>query len=189
MDAPDTPHCRPKSSFGAFRTVSLLHELRCKTGKTGVINAQNHATKSHQNFLQWTHPIHPIGPYIHVLWHFGPFCYCMKFGANRAELGWLTHKFAERCRFGIFRNERTTYSSLDPKLMFWDISDHSITARSSVPKRAELGLSMHKFVKGCSVRIFRNERTRYTPLDLNLMFWCISDHSVIGWTSLQNGPS
>jgi hypothetical protein len=28
------------SCFGAFRTVSLLQESRCKTGRTGAINAQ-----------------------------------------------------------------------------------------------------------------------------------------------------
>jgi hypothetical protein len=30
----------PNSYFGAFRTVSLLHESRCKTGRTSAIDAQ-----------------------------------------------------------------------------------------------------------------------------------------------------
>ena len=38
-------------------------------------------------------------------------------------------------------------------------------------KRAEL---MQKFVPRSSVEIFRNERTRSTPLDPKLMFWCVS---------------
>ena len=38
-------------------------------------------------------------------------------------------------------------------------------------KRAEL---MQKFVPRSRVRIFRNERTRSTPLDPKLMFWCVS---------------
>ena len=31
-----------------------------------------------------------------------------------------------------------------------------------------------KFVQWCLVRIFRNERSRSTPLDPKLMFWCVS---------------
>src|SRR6185295_19565535 len=38
-------------------------------------------------------------------------------------------------------------------------------------KRAELG---QKFVPRSRVGIFRNERTRSTPLDPKLTFWCIS---------------
>src|SRR6185312_1415928 len=38
-------------------------------------------------------------------------------------------------------------------------------------KRAEL---VQKFVPRDRVGIFRNERTRSTPLDPKLMFWCVS---------------
>ena len=44
--------------LGAFGTVLLPHETRCKTGRT---SAKVRATKSRQNFSQRTHPIHPIG--------------------------------------------------------------------------------------------------------------------------------
>ena len=37
-------------------------------------------------------------------------------------------------------------------------------------KRAEL---VQKFVPRSRVGIFRNERTRSTPLDSKLMFWCV----------------
>ena len=37
-------------------------------------------------------------------------------------------------------------------------------------KRAEL---VQKFVPRSCFRSFRNKRTRYTPLDTKLMFWCI----------------
>ena len=40
-----------------------------------------------------------------------------------------------------------------------------------VAKRAEL---VQKFVPRSRVGIFRNERTRSSPLDPNLMFWCVS---------------
>ena len=45
--------------LGAFGTVWLSYETRCKTGQT---SAKVRVTKSRRNFLQQTHPIHPIGP-------------------------------------------------------------------------------------------------------------------------------
>ena len=45
--------------LGAFGTICLPYETRCKMGQ---IRAKVRATKSRQNFLQRTHPIHPIGP-------------------------------------------------------------------------------------------------------------------------------
>jgi hypothetical protein len=45
--------------LGAFGTVWLPYETRCKTGRT---SAKVHATKSRRNFSQRTHPILPIGP-------------------------------------------------------------------------------------------------------------------------------
>jgi hypothetical protein len=50
--------------------------------------------------------------------HFEPFHYCTKVGAKMAELVLLTHNFAKRSCIGIFRNERTRSTPLDPKLMF-----------------------------------------------------------------------
>src|SRR6185503_9904096 len=45
--------------LGAFGTVWLPYETRCKTGRT---SAKLRATKSRRNFSQRTHPIHPFGP-------------------------------------------------------------------------------------------------------------------------------
>ena len=45
--------------LGAFGTVWLPYETRCKTGRA---SAKVRATKSRRNFSQRTHPIHPIGP-------------------------------------------------------------------------------------------------------------------------------
>ena len=45
--------------LGAFGTVLLPYETRCKTGRTSV---KVRATKWRWNFSQRTHPIHPIGP-------------------------------------------------------------------------------------------------------------------------------
>ena len=43
--------------LGAFGTVWLPYEIRCKTGRT---SAKVRATKSRRNFSQQTHPIHPM---------------------------------------------------------------------------------------------------------------------------------
>src|SRR6185312_14443674 len=66
-NAPNAPPLDPELmfwcvlyKFGAFVTVWLSYETRCKTGGTG---AKVFAKKSLQNFSQRTHPIHPIGPY------------------------------------------------------------------------------------------------------------------------------
>src|SRR6185437_5961579 len=53
--------------LGAFGTVCMPYETRCKTGQT---NAKVRATKSHRNFSQRTHPILHIGPKIDVLVRF-----------------------------------------------------------------------------------------------------------------------
>jgi hypothetical protein len=40
MNAPDPIQWTENSCFGAFRTVSLLHESYGKTGRSGAVNAQ-----------------------------------------------------------------------------------------------------------------------------------------------------
>jgi len=50
--------------LGAFGTVWLHYETRCKTGRT---SAKVRATKSRWNFSQRTHPNHPIRPYTDIL--------------------------------------------------------------------------------------------------------------------------
>ena len=97
-----------------------------------------------------------------------------KLGGKQAE---LVQKFVPRNRVGIFPKERTRSTPLDPKLTFWCIF-HTIWVHSGPfgclkklgAKRAEL---VQMFVPQSRVGIFRNERTRSTPLDPKLMFWCI----------------
>jgi hypothetical protein len=48
---------------------------------------------------------------------FGPICYCTKVDAKQAELVPLSHKFANQCCIGIFRNERTRCTPFEPKLV------------------------------------------------------------------------
>ena len=101
---------------------------------------------------------------------FGPFGSLTKLGAKLAE---LVQKFVPRSRVGIFRNELTRSTPLDPKLMFWYVSYYlgpfgCLTEFGA--KRAEL---VQKFVPRSRVGIFRNERTRCTTLDPKLTFWCV----------------
>ena len=112
-----------------------------------------------------------------TIWvHSGPFGCLTKLGAKRAE---LVQKFAPRSCVEILRNERTQFSPLDPKPMIWSVSYYlGAFGTVSLPyelgaKRAEL---VQKFVPRSRVRIFYNERTRSTPLDPKLTFWCVSYH-------------
>ena len=97
-----------------------------------------------------------------------------KLGAKLAE---LVQKFMPRRRVIIFRNERTRSMPLDPKLTIWFISYYlgahglfrCLTKLDA--KRAE---RVQKFVPRSRVGIFRNERTRCTPLDPKPMFWFVS---------------
>jgi hypothetical protein len=52
----------------------------------------------------------------------------MKVDAKLTELVPLTQKFPKQSPVGIFRNERTRSTPLDPKLMFSGISDGFVTA-------------------------------------------------------------
>jgi hypothetical protein len=61
------------------------------------------------------HPICLIGPQTHVLGRFGPSHYCTNFEAKYAKLVQLMPKFVQRSRVGIFHNERTRSTSVDPK--------------------------------------------------------------------------
>jgi hypothetical protein len=56
----------------------------------------------------------------------------LKVDAKLAELVPLSHKFTKQSRVGFFHNERTRSTPLDPKLMFWGVSDHFVTARKSM---------------------------------------------------------
>jgi len=106
-----------------------------------------------------------------------PFGCLTKLGGKWAE---LVQKFVPRNRVRIFPKERTRSTPLDPKLMFWCVF-HTIWVHSGpfgcltklVAKRAEL---VQKFVPRSRVGIFYNERTRSTPLDPKLTFWCVSYH-------------
>jgi len=157
---PDPPHWTLNSCFGEFCTIWVhLGPFGCLT-KLGAKRAelvQNFVPRSRIGIFATnaTDPPH-WKPYcfgaFHTIWvHLGPLGCLTKLGAKRVE---LVQKYGTRSRIGIFRNERTGSTSLDPKLMFCCVSYH-------------LGALSR-------IGIFRNERTRSTPLDPKLMFCCIS---------------
>ena len=102
----------------------------------------------------------------------GPFSCLTKLGAYWAE---LVQKFVPRSRVGIFRNERTQSSPLDPKLMFWCVS-YYLGGFGTIWLLTKFGAKwaelVQKFVPQSRVRIFRNERTQSSPLDTKP--WCVS---------------
>jgi uncharacterized protein (DUF1499 family) len=63
-----------------------------------------------------------FGVFCSVWVHLGPFHYCMKLSAKRAELVQLLQKFMPRSHVGIFHEDCTIPTTLDPKLMFWCVS-------------------------------------------------------------------
>ena len=105
--------------------------------------------------------------------HLGPFGCLSKLGAKRAE---LVQKFVPRSRVGIFRIERTRSTPWDCKLMFWCVLynlDAFGTIWLSYKTRCKTCRTGAKVLARKSLRNFRNERTRSTPLDPKLTFLCV----------------
>ena len=108
--------------------------------------------------------------------HSGLFGCHTKLGAKQAE---LVQKFVPRSRVGIVHNERTRSTPLDSKLTFWCVSYYLVAFRIIwLPYEtwSKTGRTSAKVRAQSRVRIFRKERTRSTPLDPKLIFWCISFH-------------
>ena len=128
--------------LGAFGNVSLLPETWSKIGWTGTINAQVRAMKSPWIFFATKTPNPPnwtqnacFGSFRSILVHLAMFRYYTKIGAKWVDLVQLMHMFVAWSRIGIFRNERTRSTPLDPKLMIWCILDCFVTARKSMQSR------------------------------------------------------
>ena len=73
--------------LGAFRTVWLPYETRCKTGRT---SAKVRATKSRRNFSQRTHPILPLDSKL-TFW-------CVSYYLGAFATVWLPYE--TRCKTG-----------------------------------------------------------------------------------------
>ena len=91
----------------------------------------------------------------------------------------LVQKFVPRSRVGIFHNERTWFTPLDPKLTFWWVL-YYLVASGPFGCLTKLGAKwaelVQKFVQRSRIGIFCNKHTRSTPLEPKLMFWWVSYH-------------
>ena len=105
--------------------------------------------------------------------YFGQFGCLTELHAKRAE---LVQKFVPRSRVGIFRNKHTRSTPVDPKLTFCCVS-YYLGAFGTVwlpyETRCKTGRTSAKVRATKSHRIFHNERTRSTPCDPKLTFWCV----------------
>ena len=114
--------------------------------------------------------------------HSGPFGCLTKLDAKRAE---LVQKFVPRSRVGIFLNERTQSTPLDPKLKFWCVWYYFVHLGlfgCLTKLGAKWANLVQKFLLRSRVGIFRNERTRSTPLNPKLTFWSVSYRLGAFWT-------
>ena len=106
--------------------------------------------------------------------HSGPFGCLTKLGVKRAK---LVQKFVPRSRVGIFRNERSRSTPLDPKLTFWCFSYYlGVFGTVWLPyrTRCKTGRTSAKVRATKSRRNFSQQTHRSTPLDPKLTFCCIS---------------
>src|SRR6185295_13491853 len=106
--------------------------------------------------------------------------YCTKLAAKRAKLVQLMQKFVPRCLVRIFATNAPNphHWTLNSCFgAFLSVRVHFGPFRYCTKlgaKRAKLVQLMQKFVQRCLVRISHNERSRSTPLDPKLIFWCVS---------------
>jgi hypothetical protein len=121
--------------------------------------------------------IHPIGPKTHVSGRFGPFRYRTKVDAKLAELAPSSPKFAKRSCVVIFATSAPNRPHSTQNSSFGWFGPFRYRTKHDA-ELAELVPLTHKYAKQIHVRIFRNERTRSTPLDPKLMFCDVSDHFV-----------
>jgi len=154
----------------------LPYKTRCKTGRTSAKVRETKSSRTFRNERTRYTPLDNILTFccVRTIWvHSGPFCCLMKLGAKRAE---LVQKFVKRSRIGIFRNECTQSTPLDPKLTFWCVSYYLGafgTAWLPYETRCKTGRTRAKVRATKSRRTFRKERTRSTPLDNILTFWFV----------------
>ena len=106
--------------------------------------------------------------------HSGLFGCLMKLSAKQAE---LVQKFVPRSRVGIFRNERTRSSPLDPKLTFWFVSYYLVASGTvwlPYGTRCKTGRTSAKVHATKSHRNFSQRIHSIHPIDSKLTVWCVS---------------
>ena len=137
MNAHDPSHWTLNSCFGAFHSVWVhlgsfrnCMKLGAKRGeRCNYCISSCHEVTSGVFTMNAPNPPHwSLNSYfgaLHSVWvHLGFFHNCIKLDEKQGELVQLIQKFVPQSHIGIFRNERTQSTPLDPELMFWCI--HSV---------------------------------------------------------------
>ena len=162
------PHWTLTSSFRAFCTT-WVHLGQFGSVTTLSTKWAKFLATTARDPPHWTLNSY-FGVFFSIWMHLGPFGCLTKLSAKRAE---LVQNIVPRSRVIIFRNEHTRLSPFWPKLMFWCVS-YYLGAFGTVflPYNAQCktGQLVQLFVLQSRVGIFRNERTRSTPLDSKLLF-------------------
>ena len=87
---------------------------------------------------------------------------------TRGKMFRLVQKLVPQSRVGIFRNESTRSTPLDPKLTFCTNWMHSGPFGCLTKLGAKWSELVQKFVKRSRIGIFRNERTRWYETHQNM---------------------
>jgi hypothetical protein len=176
------------SYFVAFRTISLLHQLRCKTGRTGAISALVRATKSRRKLLAANAPNPPHwtpNPCFEAFWTISLLHEHQRKTRRTGAINALLHA-TKICRNLLQRTHPIHPIGL--KLMFWGISDRFVSAQTSVQNRPNW---CDKCISSC-FGAFRTSEVRATksrwnlsqrthpihPIGLKLIFLGVSDHFI-----------
>ena len=120
------------------------------------------------------------------------------FGCIRDCWAELLQKFVPRSRVGIFRNERTRSTPLDPKHMFWCVSYHlrafGTVVRLPYETRGKTFQTSAKVRATKSHRSFSRRTQPIHPIGSHVLvgfipFGCIWDRLAALRNSVQNGPN
>ena len=180
---PICPHWTLNSCFWAFRTIWVhLGPFGCVTTLSikRVKQVEKFKTRSRFRIFRnertdpphWT--LNSCFVVFCTIWvHLVPFGYLTKLSA---KTGWSGAKVRAMKSCLNFSQQTTRSIPLDSNLMFRCVSYYlgafgtvcCVTTLSSNPANL-----VQKFVPQSRVGIFRNERTRSTPLDSKLMFVCV----------------
>ena len=193
MNTPDPPHWTQYSCFVVFRSVwAHLGSFRCfmilgsKQAELLQLMQKFVPQSCVRIFCDKSTRSTPSDPKL-VFWcvsqclvDLGSFLYYVKLDAKPAKLVQLMQRFVPRSRFVISQNDCTDPPHRTINSCFGAF--HSARVHLGMfhygnklgVKSAEVVQLMQKFVPRSHIGIFRNKRTRSTPLDPKLMFSCVS---------------
>jgi len=161
--------------FGCIRDRLVAYETRCKMGRTSAKFVPRGHVGIFHNELTRSAPLDPKLTFWCVSYYLGAFGAVLLHYETRCKTGRTCAKVrAVMSRRNFLQRMHPT--PLDPKLTFWCVLYYLVASRpfgyltKLSAKRAEL---VQKFVPRSRVGIIRNERTRSTPLDHKLTFWCV----------------